>query len=54
MDETQLVKAPAGKMVAQMNEPMKIMQTITPVSIKSIGRVNISWIWARIFQAGLK
>jgi alpha-L-rhamnosidase len=33
----QLVKAPAGKIVAQMNEPMKIMQTISPVSIKNIG-----------------
>lgn len=33
----QLVKAPAGKIVAQMNEPMKIMKTISPVSIKNIG-----------------
>lgn len=32
----QLVKAPAGKIVAQMNEPMKIMQTISPVSGKNI------------------
>ena len=29
----QLVKAPEGKMVAQMSEPMKVMQTIKPVSI---------------------
>src|SRR5688500_14788806 len=33
----QLVKAPAGKIMAQMNEPMKIMKTILPVSIKSLG-----------------
>jgi len=33
----QLVKAPPGKIVAQMNESMKIMKTISPVSIKDIG-----------------
>lgn len=33
----QLVKAPGGKIVAQMSEPMKIMKTISPVSIKNIG-----------------
>ena len=32
----QLVKAPDGKIVAQMSEPMKIMKTISPVSIKNI------------------
>lgn len=32
----QLVGAPEGKMVAQMSEPMKIMQAIKPVSIKSL------------------
>lgn len=32
----ELVKAPAGKMVAQMSEPMKIMQTIKPVSINRL------------------
>lgn len=31
-----LVKAPAGKMVAQMSEPMKLMQTINPVSINKL------------------
>lgn len=30
----ELVEAPTGKMVAQMSEPMKVMQTIKPVSIK--------------------
>lgn len=30
----QLVQAPAGKLVAQMNEPMKVMKTIQPVTIK--------------------
>ncbi len=33
----QLVQAPAGKLIAQMAEPMKVMQTIKPVSIKEIG-----------------
>jgi len=32
----QLVKAPEGRMVAQMSEPMKIMKIIKPVSIKSL------------------
>ncbi len=32
----QLVDAPAGKLIAQMAEPMKVMQTIKPVSIKNI------------------
>lgn len=31
----QLVKAPAGKVVAQMTEPVRVMQTIKPLSIKS-------------------
>jgi alpha-L-rhamnosidase len=30
----ELVQAPAGKLIAQMSEPMKVMQTIKPVSIK--------------------
>ena len=30
----QLVSAPPGKMVAQMAEPMKVMNTIAPISIK--------------------
>ena len=33
----QLVKAPDGKIVAQMNEPMKVMKNISPISIKNIG-----------------
>src|SRR5688572_23421813 len=33
----QLVKAPAGRLVAQMAEPMKVMQTIKPVAIKHLG-----------------
>ena len=32
----ELVAAPAGKLIAQMSEPMKIMQTIKPVSIKNV------------------
>ncbi|MBL7737976.1 MAG: family 78 glycoside hydrolase catalytic domain [Chitinophagaceae bacterium] len=32
--QPELVEAPAGKLVAQTNEPMKVMQTIKPVSIK--------------------
>jgi alpha-L-rhamnosidase len=32
--QPELVEAPTGKMVAQMSEPMKVMQTIKPVSIK--------------------
>ena len=31
----QLVSAPPGRIVAQMSEPMKVMKTINPVSIKS-------------------
>jgi alpha-L-rhamnosidase len=31
-----LVAAPLGKIVAQMSEPMKVMQTIKPVSINSL------------------
>jgi alpha-L-rhamnosidase len=34
--QPQLVKAPTGKLAAQMSEPMKIMQTITPVSVTKI------------------
>jgi alpha-L-rhamnosidase len=33
----ELVTAPIGKITAQFSEPMKVMQTIKPVSIKSIG-----------------
>lgn len=32
--QPELVEAPTGKLVAQTNEPMKVMQTIKPVSIK--------------------
>ena len=32
----ELVSAPPGKLVAQMSQPMKVMQTIKPVSIKSL------------------
>ncbi|MBK6936897.1 MAG: family 78 glycoside hydrolase catalytic domain [Chitinophagaceae bacterium] len=34
--QPELVQAPAGKITAQMSEPMKVMRTITPLSIKSI------------------
>lgn len=33
--QPELVSAPAGKIVAQFAEPMKVMQTIKPVSIKN-------------------
>jgi alpha-L-rhamnosidase len=33
----ELVASPTGKLIAQMAEPMKVMQTIKPVSIKTIG-----------------
>lgn len=33
----ELVAAPAGKIVAQFSEPMKVMQAIKPVSIKKLG-----------------
>jgi alpha-L-rhamnosidase len=36
----ELVKAPEGKLVAQMSEPMKVMQTIKPVSIKKLASGN--------------
>ncbi|NCU02460.1 MAG: family 78 glycoside hydrolase catalytic domain [Chitinophagaceae bacterium] len=32
--QPELVEAPTGKMVAQMSEPMKVMQAIKPISIK--------------------
>ena len=32
----QLVQAPAGRLTAQMNDPMKVMRTIQPVSIRKI------------------
>ena len=35
--QPELVKAPPGKITAQFSEPMKEMQSIKPVSIKSIG-----------------
>lgn len=34
--QPELVAAPAGKIVAQFAEPMKVMQTIKPVSIKNL------------------
>ncbi len=34
--QPELAEAPTGKLVAQMSEPMKVMQTIKPVSIKKI------------------
>ena len=36
----ELVKVPEGKLVAQMSEPMKVMQTIKPVSIKKLTSGN--------------
>ncbi|HEY6505360.1 MAG TPA: family 78 glycoside hydrolase catalytic domain [Chitinophagaceae bacterium] len=33
----QLVQAPAGKLEAQMNEPMRIMRSVMPVGIKNTG-----------------
>jgi alpha-L-rhamnosidase len=35
--QPELVAAPAGKITAQFSAPMKVMQTIKPVSIKNIG-----------------
>ncbi|MBC7947389.1 MAG: family 78 glycoside hydrolase catalytic domain [Chitinophagaceae bacterium] len=32
--QPEVVEAPGGKMVAQMSEPMKVMQTLKPVTIK--------------------
>ncbi len=34
--QPELVEAPKGKITAQMSEPMKVMQTISPLSIKPI------------------
>jgi alpha-L-rhamnosidase len=34
--KVQLVQAPGGKLTAQMNEPIKVMQTLKPVSISSL------------------
>ncbi len=34
--QPELVQAPAGKLIAQMSEPMKVMQTIKPVAIKKL------------------
>lgn len=36
----ELVKAPEGKLVAQMSEPIKVMQSIKPVSIKKMASGN--------------
>lgn len=38
--QPQMVNAPAGKMVAQMSEPMKVMGAIKPVSIKKLAGGN--------------
>ncbi len=38
--QPELVEAPAGKLVAQTSEPMKVMQTIRPVSIKKTASGN--------------
>lgn len=35
--QPELVAAPGGKIAAQVSEPMKVMQAIKPLSIKSIG-----------------
>ncbi|CAN5683258.1 hypothetical protein BH11BAC3_BH11BAC3_17410 [soil metagenome] len=37
----ELVKAPSGKLIAQSAEPMKVMKTIVPVSIKKTGNKYI-------------
>ncbi|MFC0775236.1 alpha-L-rhamnosidase [Terrimonas alba] len=34
--QPQIVEAPKGKMIAQMSEPMKVMQTIKPLSIRKL------------------
>jgi alpha-L-rhamnosidase len=34
--QPQLVQAPGGRMAAQMNEPIKVMQTIKPISIQPL------------------
>ncbi len=39
--QPQLVESPTGKVVAQMSEPMKVMQTIQPVSIKKLANKYI-------------
>lgn len=38
--QPELVKAPAGKITAQFSEPMKVMKTIKPVSIKKSSKGN--------------
>jgi alpha-L-rhamnosidase len=35
--QPELVTAPSGKIISQFAEPMKVMQTIKPVSLKNIG-----------------
>lgn len=35
--QPELVNAPSGKIVSQFAEPMKVMQTIKPVSVKDLG-----------------
>ena len=35
--QPELVSAPPGKIIARFSEPMKVMQTIKPVSIKNLG-----------------
>jgi alpha-L-rhamnosidase len=36
----ELVEAPGGKIVAQMNEPVRVVETVKPVSIKKIANGN--------------
>jgi alpha-L-rhamnosidase len=51
----QLVKAPGGILKAQMNENMKVMETVQPISISnSFLLKNIFSTWARTWQDGLK
>jgi alpha-L-rhamnosidase len=38
--QPQLVQAPSGKIAAQFSEPMKVMRTIKPVSIKKTGHAK--------------
>ncbi len=36
--QPEMVTAPAGKLIAQFSEPMKVMKTINPIAIKNIGQ----------------
>ncbi|MEO5561975.1 MAG: family 78 glycoside hydrolase catalytic domain, partial [Chitinophagaceae bacterium] len=50
----QLVKAPPGKLVAQMIAPMRIMDTIKPVAIKNLGNSKFVVDMGQNFSGWLK